>query len=98
MQAMSNVGASAETAEARFEQLSRRVEELETAMAARPGRRHRRIRAGRAGRDGSSESGGVVTRRRLFGLLGGAAAAGAGLAVAGSAIGADPAEASGTMM
>jgi hypothetical protein len=41
----------------------------------------------------------VVSRRRLFGLLGGAAAAGASLAVAGSALDAAPAAAgSGTMM
>jgi hypothetical protein len=41
----------------------------------------------------------LVSRRRLFGLLGGAAAAGAGLAVAGSTLGAEPADATtGPMM
>jgi hypothetical protein len=39
------------------------------------------------------EPSGLVSRRRLFGLLGGAAATGAGLAVAGSTLGADPAAA-----
>jgi hypothetical protein len=38
-----------------------------------------------------SEPSGLMSRRRLFGLLGGAAAAGAGLAVAGSTLTADPA-------
>src|SRR5262249_27324238 len=58
---------------------------------ARGARGRRRLRAGRGHSDEGTESPGLVSRRRLFGLLGGAAAAGAGLAVAGSALGADPA-------
>jgi hypothetical protein len=60
--------------------------------ATRSGGRRRR-RVGRANRDDSPESSGLVSRRRLFGLLGGAAAAGAGLAVAGSALSPDRADA-----
>jgi hypothetical protein len=53
--------------------------------------RRRRRRARDAATVQTAERGAPVSRRRLFGLLGGAAAAGAGLAVAGSALGADPA-------
>jgi hypothetical protein len=54
-----------------------------------PRRRRRRARA--AATVETAERGAPVSRRRLFGLLGGAAAVGTGLAVAGSALGADPA-------
>ena len=57
----------------------------------RPRRRRRTSRA----EAGDNEPSSVVSRRRLFGLLGGAAAAGAGLAVAGSTLTADPAGATG---
>ena len=60
-------------------------------------RTSRRRRRHHRGDDASRSDSGQLSRRRLFGLLGGAAAAGAGLAV-GAALGADPAEASGTMM
>ena len=53
--------------------------------------RRRRRHARGAAMVETAERGAPVSRRRLFGLLGGAAAAGAGLAVAGSALGADPA-------
>jgi hypothetical protein len=56
----------------------------------RPARRGRRARRRSQGGDGPR----TVSRRRLFGLLGGAAAAGAGFAVAGSALDASPAGAS----
>jgi hypothetical protein len=98
MQDMSGVSASTRTGDAKVEQLSREVAELRSAMEALssgPGsdaKRSVRLRRGR--REHCDEPGGLagsVSRRRLFGLLGGAAAAGAGLAVAGSALGADPA-------
>jgi hypothetical protein len=88
--------ASTSTKSAEVERLSRRVEELEAAVDAlasdpHPETRRARRRGRRAHGDERGESPGVVSRRRLFGLLGGAAAAGAGLAVAGSTLGADPA-------
>ena len=59
------------------------------AQLERPSRRRRaRHRRGEAEASGRPD---VVSRRRLFGLLGGAAAAGAGLAVAGAAMDANPA-------
>jgi hypothetical protein len=100
MRDRSSVGDPARTAEDKVEQLSRKVDELQTAMeamasgprpAARRSGRRRQSRISREHGDESPESTGLVSRRRLFGLLGGAAAAGAGLAVAGSALGADPA-------
>jgi hypothetical protein len=92
-------GASTRTAEATVEELSREVAELraavkELASEPRPEAGHSgRRRRGRAHHDGSPESSGLVSRRHLFGLLGGAAAAGAGLAVAGSALSPDRADA-----
>jgi hypothetical protein len=83
--------------------LRAKVQELET--RAWPGTR-RRVRAGSASEParGSERASGTqpgaanrypVSRRRLFGLLGGAAAAGAGLAVASSITGASSASADG---
>jgi hypothetical protein len=81
------------------EQLTQQVEDLQAelrmvqAELAHTPRRGR----GRHRHDGDDDTGGpsLVSRRRLFGLLGGAAAAGAGLAVAGSALEASPAGATG---
>jgi hypothetical protein len=56
-----------------------------------PTPRRQRRRARDASMVQTAERGAPVSRRRLFGLLGGAAAVGTGLAVAGSALGADPA-------
>jgi hypothetical protein len=58
----------------------------DAAAGSRPRRLLRRNAA-----SGPTRTPSAVSRRRLFGLLGGAAAAGAGLAVAGSAFGAEPA-------
>jgi hypothetical protein len=99
MQDTTSGGTSTRTAETEVDRLSRRVEELEAAVEAlstRPDREAKRSvwrRRGRAGAPSEelAESPGLVSRRRLFGLLGGAAAAGAGLAVAGSTLGADSA-------
>jgi uncharacterized coiled-coil protein SlyX len=60
---------------------------------ARGSDRPRRGRTGRTNRDEHADTPGLVSRRRLFGLLSGAAAAGAGLAVAGSTLSAEPADA-----
>jgi hypothetical protein len=63
---------------------------VDDALACRDQSSRRRLRRRRGG-GASGEPPGLVSRRRLFGLLGGAAAAGAGLAVAGSGLSADPA-------
>jgi hypothetical protein len=63
----------------------------DAAMGQRdPSAKRRRGRRRPSG-SGEAESSGLVSRRRLFGLLGGAAAVGTGLAVAGSTLAADPA-------
>jgi len=60
-------------------------------LGERPTSAKRRLSRRRPTGSGEGESSGVVSRRRLFGLLGGAAVAGTGLAVLGSAT--DPAQA-----
>jgi hypothetical protein len=97
MQDVTSPDALTLNAEVKVERLSREVEELRAVVEALAGeprpeaRRSGRRRRGRAHSDQLAECPGLVSRRRLFGLLGGAAAAGAGLAVAGSTLTADPA-------
>jgi hypothetical protein len=74
--------------------LSRNGDPRDAAIRERPPSVKRRLGRRRPNRSGElSERSGLVSRRRLFGLLGGAAAVGTGLAVAGSALTADPADA-----
>ena len=69
------------------------------AVGQRDGPSKRRLGGRRPTSTGeSSRASGLVSRRRLFGLVGGAAAVGTGLAVAGSTLTADPAAATGNMM
>jgi hypothetical protein len=81
------------------EEMAREVAELwaeVTRMQAEAARRAAAPigrRRGRSSRGDAPSEPQSVSRRRLFGLLGGAAAAGAGLAVAGSTLGAEPADA-----
>jgi len=65
--------------------------EPEAALDARHQSARRRLGRRRNNGSGEDESSGLVSRRRLFGLLGGAAAVGTGFAVAGSTLTADPA-------
>jgi hypothetical protein len=93
------VAQSGTDGQVRFEQMERelgelrsRLAQIESNQATRQApiasrRRHRRATS----RDDSPIASHAVSRRRLFGLLGGAAAVGTGLAVAGSALVADPA-------
>jgi hypothetical protein len=69
-----------------MERLAQEVAELRAEL----NRRGLRWRGRRHNNTGGDDQG-LMSRRRLFGLLGGAAAAGAGLAVAGSTLGAEPA-------
>jgi hypothetical protein len=91
MRNRASLGTSTRAAEAKVDELSRRVAEQATelerlraamdAVAAEPhpqARRSGQRRRGRAHSDQLAECPGLVSRRRLFGLLGGAAAAGAG--------------------
>jgi hypothetical protein len=92
----------APTPEDRVEQLAGELANLRAEHATLRAE-HEELRAGRRRRRNhrrpSDDTTGTLSRRRLFGLLGGAAAAGAGLAVAGSALSADPADATmGPMM
>jgi len=69
-----------------------------TAPSPRDQSPKRRLRRRAPAGSGEGEAAGLVSRRRLFGLLGGAAAVGTGLAVAGSTLAANPAGATiGTM-
>ncbi len=71
----------------------RRVTDEQSAPVQRRGRGRRPPGPGKPG-----ETSGLLSRRRLFGVLGGAAAVGTGLAVAGSTLTADPAAASGDLV
>jgi hypothetical protein len=72
--------------------------EPDARLGQRPPSAKRRLGWRRPTSSGEGGSSGLVSRRRLFGLLGGAAAVGTGLAVAGSTLTADPAAAAGDMV